>query len=167
MPRRIEIRGGDDEPVEEVRARLQKAETDVREYLELLQRVQADFANHRRRVEEEREEQARMANASLIERLLPVIDDFGRALEAVPEGQSGQDWVKGVVLIQKKLLSILEQEGLVRVGAEGGEFDPRMHEAVMVEESDDLDEGRVVRVLQDGYRWNDRLLRPARVVVAK
>ena len=151
----------------ELTARLDKAEAEAREYLDLLQRVQADFTNYKRRVEEERVEQSRIASAHLIQKLLPVIDDFGCAFKAVPEEQAKADWVRGLVLIEKKLLSVLEKEGLTRIQAEGKGFDPREHEAVMVEKSKDVEEGRIIDVLQEGYRLNHKLLRPARVKVSK
>jgi len=167
MPRELGFGNGDRRAIEELVEKLEKAEAEAAEYREMLQRTQADFINHKRRTEQERAEQAKTANALLIERLLPVIDDFGRAIEAVPPDQRGQDWVQGVSLIGRKLLSTLEQEGLKPVGQVGEEFDPREHEAVMVDESAPKDDGKVTRVIQGGYSLNGRLLRPARVAVGK
>ena len=167
MPKRFGF--GDDGRgrVEELVERLEKAEAEAKEYKDLLQRTQADFVNFKRRVEEEGAEQVKRASAYLIDRLLPVIDDFGRAIEAVPRQQSGTDWIKGVSLIERKLVSILEQEGLTRVGEAGDEFDPSLHEAVMVEEASPGEDGRITRVLQEGYKLNGKLLRPARVAVGR
>ena len=157
----------DDRRLGELVALLDKAETENRECVDLLQRVQADFVNYKRRVEEEREERARMASAQVIERLLPVLDDIERAIEAAPGAENEAEWVQGVALVHKKLMSVLEQDGLKQVEAEGKQFDPREHEAVAVETRDDAAEDTVTRVVQQGYSLNGRLLRPARVVVAK
>jgi len=166
MPKRFGFRD-DGGAVEELVERLEKAEAEVKEYKEMLQRTQADFMNYKRRVEEERSEQVKRASAQLIDRLLPVIDDFGRAIEAVPREQCGAEWMQGVSLIGRKLISILEQEGLTRVGEVGDSFDPSQHEAVMVDESDRRADGKITRVLQEGYKLNGKLLRPARVAVGK
>ena len=166
MPERFGFRD-DGIATEELMERLEKAEAEVNEYKEMLQRTQADFMNYKRRVEEERSEQVKRASAQLIDRLLPVIDDFGRAIEAVPQEQCEVEWMKGVTLIERKLVSILEQEGLTRVGEVGDSFDPSQHEAVMVDESNRIADGRITRVMQEGYKLNGKLLRPARVAVGR
>ena len=141
--------------------------TEVEEYRDLLQRLQADFINYKRRVEREREEQTKSANRELIVKLLPVLDDFARALGTVPEEMADADWVQGMALIERKLRATLEEEGLKRIDAEGRDFDPWEHEAVFCEHSSDHDEGKVKAVFRDGYKLYDRVIRPAQVVVAK
>ena len=138
-----------------------------KEYLDLLQRTQADFINYRHRVEREREEQAKFAKADLVLKLLPILDDFNRAQQAMPPEIAGADWARGIELIKKKLMAVLEEEGVSKIEAEGEDFDPREHEALSYEESDKYDEGKVKTVFSDGYRLNGRVIRPAQVAVSK
>lgn len=138
-----------------------------KEYLDLLQRLQADFTNYKRRMEREREQETKSASKDLILRLLPILDDFGRALESVPGEMAEDDWVKGMAIIERKLMATLEGEGLERLDAEGKEFDPWEHEAVLCQESSDHDEGKIKAVLRDGYKLHGRVIRPAQVIVSK
>ena len=140
-------------------------EKEAEEYKDLLQRVQADFSNYKKRVDNERSEQAKMANACLIQNLLPIIDDLKYALSAVPSEITESDWVQGIALVERKFREVLREEGVCCIEAEGEEFDPYEHEAVMTEDGEE--EGKVVHVLQEGYKLHDKLLRPARVVVTK
>jgi molecular chaperone GrpE len=140
-----------------------KAET----YLDLAQRAQADFLNYKRRTTLELEQKIRDANSTLLTQLLPVIDDLQRALANVPSDLADQAWPEGVGLIGQKLEHILQQQGLETIGGEGDLFDPRVHEAVAYEEHPVYDEGQVASVYRVGYRLNDRVLRPAQVVVAR
>ena len=137
-----------------------------KEYLDLLQRLKADFVNYKRRVEREREQEIKSADRDLILKLLPVTDDFRRALDSVPAEMAEDDWVKGMALIERKLMAMLEGEGLKRIDAEGKEFDPRDHEAVLCEEGSDHNV-RVKAILRDGYRLHDRVIRPAQVIVSR
>jgi molecular chaperone GrpE len=141
----------------------QKAES----YLDLAQRSQADFVNYKRRTSQELEQKVKDANASLLTQLLPVFDDLQRALENVPDEISEQAWPKGIALIGQKLDHILELQGLQRIGGEGDAFDPHIHEAVAYEAHPVYDEGQVASVYRIGYRLNERVLRPAQVVVAR
>lgn len=145
----------------------EQPEEEPQDYKALLQRVQADFTNYKRRIESERQGQAQLAGSLLVTKMLPIIDDLERALEAVPEEIAESDWVKGMALLRGKLMSILEKEGLSRVPAEDMQFDPLEHEAITVEEVEGVSQGRVLAVHQEGYRFNGRLLRPAQVSVAK
>ena len=138
-----------------------------KEYLDLLHRTQADFSNYRHRVEREREEQAKSAKADLIARLLPVLDDFSRAQEAMPPEAAESHWGEGIRLIERELLSVLAEEGVSRIAAEGQDFDPHEHEAISYEESNEYEKGKVKAILSDGYRLNGKVLRPARVAVSK
>ena len=140
-----------------------KAET----YLDLAQRSQADFLNYKRRTEQDRERTVKDANAALLTQLLPVLDDLQRAVESVPDDLAGNSWAAGVGLIGQKLSQILDRQGLERIGAEGESFDPRVHEAVAYQEHPNYGEGQVAQVYRPGYRLNDRVLRPAQVVVAR
>lgn len=132
------------------------------EYLASWQRAQADFINYKRRSEQERLEFNKFANASLLLGLLPVLDDLERALAAIPSEFSEHDWVEGVRLVERKFKSSLEAQGVKPVLALGMAFDPNFHEAIR---QDKGPEGMVIQEFQKGYTLNDKLLRPARVVV--
>lgn len=155
------------EDVAELRARLEEATKRADEYVALAQRVQADFRNYKRRVEQERERQAKYAHSKLILKLLPVLDDLDRAMDSVKAELAGLNWVQGIGLIRRKLYSVLESEGLTRIEALGQDFDPRFHEAVVHEEAGEDDGGKVLSVLQPGYMLRDRVIRPAMVKVGK
>jgi molecular chaperone GrpE len=141
------------------------------QYLDALQRERASFINYRRRTDQERAEMAQYAASSLIKKLLPVVDDFDRALEAIPEKERKHNkWVEGVELIARKLHNILEQEGVQPIEALGQPFDPNLHEAVAFEdnaEGSDSHEDTVTAVFSKGYKMHDRVLRPAMVKVSR
>ncbi len=126
------------------------------------QRTQADFINYKRRVEQEREEISKFANAMLIFSLLPILDDLERAFASVPPRLAKLSWLDGVRLIERKLRANLEAQGLSEIKALGGPFDPKFHEAAMHGKGK---EGIVVEELQKGYKLHDRVIRPAMVVV--
>lgn len=134
---------------------------------DLLHRVQADFINYKRRVEQDREQQGKSANRELILRILPAVDDLQRALRSVPQDMAETEWGRGMALIERKLMATLEAEGLERMDAEGQEFDPREHEAVFCDECSQVDKDVVKSVVRDGYRLHDKVIRPAQVVVSK
>jgi len=131
-------------------------------YLGNWQRAQADLANYRRRAEAEKEETARFANTFLALSLLPILDDWGRAFGAIPRELAGQPWVEGIRLVDRKLRATLEAQGLSPIKSEGELFDPSIHEAARQEPGK---EGYVVRELEKGYRFRDRVIRPAKVAV--
>ena len=128
------------------------------------QRAQADFTNFKRRTEQEKEEIGKFANAILVVSLLPVLDDLERALDSVSDDIAELGWVDGIRLIERKLRGILEAQGLSPIEAVGEVFDPYLHEAVRQDEGK---EGMVVEELHKGYKFNDRVIRPSRVVVGK
>ena len=140
------------------------------EYLDALQRERASFINYRRRMDQERAEQAQYATANLVKKLLPVVDDFDRALAAMPEKERKHDkWLHGIELIARKLHTILEQEGVEPIEALGQPFDPNLHEAVAFEDNseggDHVD--TVAEVYSKGYKMKDRVHRPAMVKVSR
>jgi molecular chaperone GrpE len=132
------------------------------EYLANWQRAQADFINYKRRTEQERQDFNSYANANLLMGLLPVLDDLERAIEAVPARYKKSDWVEGVRLVARKFKTSLEGQGVKQIQSLGEPFDPNFHEALR---QDNGEEGIVIEEFQKGYMLNDRLLRPARVVV--
>src|SRR5439155_12784757 len=137
-----------DAEVERLRAALAEAERRVRDaegradeehrraegYLALLKRERADFTNYRRRIEQERAEQAEAATADLLRALLPALDDLERALHNVPAELAGSTWVQGIRLVDRALHEALERAGLARIRAAGQPFDPQLHEALLGEE---------------------------------
>jgi molecular chaperone GrpE len=140
---------------------------EVEEARERLLRLRADFDNLKKRIEREREEYSRQATASLVARLLPVLDNLERALEAARCGRGNGDALQnGVALIQRQLLDELRREGLRAVESVGQSFDPAVHEAVATDGASQLPINTVVEELQRGYYFDDRLLRPALVRVA-
>jgi molecular chaperone GrpE len=151
--------------VEALRRQLEQAQAESEERLGQVQRLRADHVNYRRRLEQERDEERRRASALLIIKLLPVLDDFERAMDTAGPDLSGLNWVQGIGHIARKLRGTLEAEGLTQIDALGQPFDPAQHEAVLREETDDEHVGRVLSVLQNGYRLQDRVIRPAMVKV--
>jgi molecular chaperone GrpE len=141
---------------------LAQAKEDAQKYLANWQRAEADFQNYKRRVEQERDENRRFASAALIINILPILDDLERALMSVDTHIAGLTWFDGIRLIHRKLQLVLENAGVSTIEAEGQQFDPRYHEAVMHHEGE---EGKVLAEVQRGYKLYDRVLRPAIVVV--
>jgi len=141
---------------------LAKEREKAESYLASWQRAAADYQNYKRRVEQEREEFGRLANASLIINLLPLLDDLERALENVDTRLAGLTWLDGIRLIHRKFQALLEMNGVEEIPADGLPFDPNVHEAVMHSEGE---EGKVTAVVQKGYKLGGRVLRPAMVVV--
>ena len=129
-------------------------------------RKSAEFDNYRKRIERERREQADAALVDLLQDVLPVVDDFDRAL-TVDAGEGSAAYRKGVELIHKQLLDLLRKRGVTPIETLGTDFDPNIHQAVMHENSPEHREGEVIGELQKGYMIKDRLLRPAMVKVAK
>ncbi len=145
---------------------LERAEDQAAEYLDQLQRTQAEFANYKKRLEREREEFIGLANAALISKLLPILDDLERALQTVPDNLRSLTWVEGIFLIERRLRMILEQEGLTEIRAVGEQFDPELHHAVVGEETTEQGEGTIIGEMQKGYKLHDKVLRPSMVRVA-
>jgi molecular chaperone GrpE len=141
-----------------------QAKEDAQKYLASWQRSEADFQNYKRRVEQERDENRRFASAALIINTLPILDDLERALGSLDVRLAGLTWFEGIALIHRKILILLENAGVSIIEAEGQQFDPRYHEAVMHAEGE---EGKVLAEVQRGYKLYDRVLRPAMVVVGK
>jgi molecular chaperone GrpE len=135
------------------------------EYLALAQRVQADFENYRKRAAREQERLVAHAHERLVRELLPVLDDLERALEAAERHEEAA-LVDGVKLVERSLRKVLEREGVVEIAVDGG-FDPHVHEAMLTQPCEGAEPGTVLDVLQRGYRVGDKVVRPARVVVAE
>lgn len=134
-------------------------------YLEQLQRLQAEFMNYKKRVEKERLELSDLFKSELVGFLLPVIDDFERMLDH--SNGENNEFLKGVNLIYQKFIDVLKNQGLKTINAKGQKFDPRLHEAMLTENSENGDEEIVAEEWRKGYLFKDRLLRPAQVKVLK
>jgi molecular chaperone GrpE len=158
---------GEGADLEMLRGELAEIEQKADEYLRLAQRTQADFINYRRRMDEERAQQAAYAGLNVLSRLLPILDDFHRALANASEAELQSGWGQGVQLVERNLSGLLTAEGVEQIPAEGAEFDPRLHEAVGSAPSAEVPEGHVLHVARQGYRKGDRILRPTQVIVAK
>lgn len=154
------------EEVMELQAALEESQAQAAEYLDGWQRARAEFANYKKRVERERQRTYKDAASDVIKRYLPVIDDLERALNGKPEEGEGATWAGGIELVYRKLLAILEAEGVTRIEAEGEIFDPNLHEAIVQSESDEHESDQVIEVLEQGYVVDDRVLRTAKVRVA-
>ena len=135
------------------------------EYLDLAQRVQADFENYRKRAAREQERLVAHAHERLVRELLPILDDLERAVEAAERHEEAQ-LVEGVKLVEQSLRNALSKEGLVEIETDGA-FDPHVHEALLTQPSGDVEPGSVLEVVQRGYRVGDKVVRPARVIVAE
>ena len=133
------------------------------ELIDTVQRVKAEFDNYRKRAARDQESLVALAGERIVKDLLPVLDDLERALEAA-ESHEEAKLEEGVKLVHRQLEQLLEREGLAPVATDG-KFDPHVHEALLTQPSA-AEEGSVIAVLQKGYRLGDRVLRPARVVVA-
>ncbi|PJF35722.1 MAG: nucleotide exchange factor GrpE [Candidatus Thermofonsia Clade 1 bacterium] len=155
------------ESAEALQAQLEEALRKADEYLSGWKRALAEFDNYRKRAEREREEISQNATVETLRRLLPVIDDFERALGAMSAEQAEDEVLKGFVLIHRKLLSLLESANLMQIDPTGQPFDPTRHEAIGQEPSDQVASGHVCAVLQKGYVYGDRVIRPALVRVAE
>ncbi|MDD5140421.1 MAG: nucleotide exchange factor GrpE [Verrucomicrobiales bacterium] len=155
------------EQLAELQTRAAKAD----EHWERLLRVTADFENYKKRAARERTEAAQFANASLLQKLLPILDNFEMAQAAAQTAQVPQTGIAslqaGIAMIQQQIKGVLAESGLEEVDATGKAFDPTFHEAVSQQETESVPEGNVVQQIRRGYKLRERLLRPAAVIVAK
>ncbi len=153
------------ELIEELKARAAKAD----ENWDRLLRTTADFDNFKKRAAREKIEAAQYASASLLQKLLPVLDNFEMALAAAQNtpGDKLASLQSGIVMIQQQLKTELTETGLEEIDAAGQPFDPNFHEAVSQQISSEVAEDHVLLQLRKGYKFKDRLLRPATVIVAK
>lgn len=144
---------------------MDEARAEIGDLSERLLRLQADFENFRKRAQREKDEARQFANQGLIEKQLPILDNFEMALAAAKDADPALR--DGVQMIYDQLLGILRDSGVETIDATGEEFDPNLHEAISQQETTEAEPGTVVEQVQRGYRLYERLVRPARVVVAK
>jgi len=174
------VKSAEEEEKDEVpslKERLLEKERLAEEYLSHLQRLQADFENYKKRSQKERESLMEIATEILVLKLLPVVDNLERAinsakdLSVAPKGEAetkkSNNLQEGMNLIYRQMNEFLEEAGVTKVSGKGEVFDPAFHEAVAQEETDKYPEGTILEELQKGYLLNSKLIRPARVKIAK
>jgi molecular chaperone GrpE len=142
-------------------------EAEAQKYRDLALRAAADLDNFRKRSNREKEDAIKYANASLLEKLLPVLDNFELGLDAARSASDPAAIVQGMSMVQKQLQDFLRDAGVELVSAEGAVFDPMHHEAVAQEHHPEAPDGTIIRQLRKGYRLKDRLLRASSVIVSK
>lgn len=152
--------------VESLRQQVEEWRAKADELLDKYKRSLADFANYRKRQDRDREEQTLQIRMEVLRQILPIVDDFERALKNVPQEYAQAGWVEGITLIERKLKSMLAKFDVSPIEALGKPFDPNFHSALVTEESDEYPPGTVMEELQRGYLLADRLLRPTIVKVS-
>ena len=131
------------------------------------QRERADFSNYRKRIERDQESKHVSFRIDILRKYLDIHDDLERAVKNIPDNISASPWINGLELIFQKLARLLENEGIEEIEAEGELFDPDLHEAISSEENPDFECEEIIEVVQKGYKLGDRIIRPARVRIAK
>ena len=159
-----EARSGQTEDPED---QLTQLKAELSKYKDVALRSVADLDNYRKRMAREKDDAIRYANASFLERLIPILDNFELGLQAAKTGGSQSAVQDGMVMVFKQLQDFLASCGVETIDATGQHFDPNVHEAIAQEQNAEIAEGFVVRQLRKGYRLKDRLIRPANVVVSK
>ncbi len=139
----------------------------MEKYKDAALRARADLDNYRKRVAREKEEAIRYANNSLIEKLLPILDNFELGLDAARNASDAAGIIQGLEMVRKQLEDFLRENGVEVVNAVGDAFDPNLHEAVAHEPNGEVADGSVIRQIRRGFKLKDRLIRPASVVVSK
>ena len=149
-------------------AELERLRAEAAANLDGWQRARAEFANYKKRSEAERSQLIFLTGVRIIEKMLPVIDDFDRAFSNLPDDLKDNGWIDGVLITRRKLIGLLEAEGVTPIPVGPGDpFDPAIHEAVTHEDSDQFVTGQIIAELQKGYRIEERVIRPALVRVAR
>ena len=152
-----------DEEVEKLKEDLEKQESETQEYISLSQRLQADFENFKKITDKQNKEIIKFANENIIKEFLDCYEDFGRALEV----EDDKNLREGIELTYNKFKDILTKEGVEEIHAKGEKFDLNKHEALMVQESDDVENGYVIEELMKGYMYKDKVLKYSKVIVCK
>jgi molecular chaperone GrpE len=150
-----------------IEQRLRQAEQEAASFKDQYLRSAAEMRNYKRRVEQERADLIRNAGAAVLMKLLPILDDFDLAMAHVPEEIAASPWFNGIKLVQSKLQTVVEGEGVKPIAALGETFDPNVHEAVMHEDAGADNAGKVTAELRKGYTLHDRVIRPTMVKVGQ
>ena len=155
------------EDVQEEVSELEKSQAAAEEYLQGWKRAIADYANLKKETEKFKDEFGKYAASRAVEKLIPVFDSFEKAVETAPKEAEAKQWVSGIAQIYGQMTAALRELGVEKISESGVPFDPSRHEAMMEEASEGVAPGTVLRVLESGFQMNDRILRPAKVVVAR
>ncbi|MBN2256299.1 MAG: nucleotide exchange factor GrpE [Anaerolineaceae bacterium] len=155
------------EEYDALQKQVEAGDNQAKEYLDSWQRERADFLNYKKRIEKEQEFFRSNVMADLVLKYLDIQDDLERALKSRPPELEGTSWVEGIDFIYHKLLALLEKEGVKQMIPTAEMFDPTLHEAVSQEENPDHPSGQIIEVISPGYQIGDRIIRPARVRVAR
>ncbi len=153
--------------IRELEEAVAKKEEELKESNDKQLRVLAEFDNYRKRVNRERQDIARYGCENLIKNLIPILDNFQRAMEAAGENQDFQNFITGIKMIQGSLFAALQKEGLQPIRALKEKFDPHLHDVMMQVETDDEAEGTVVEEMLTGYKLHDKVIRHSMVKVSK
>ena len=151
------------EEISKLNEDLENAKAETQEYISLSQRLQADFENFKKITDKRNKEIVKFANENIIKEFLDCYEDFGRALET----ENDEDLRKGIELIYNKFSDILTKEGVSEIPAKGEKFDLNKHEALMVQKSDDVENGYIIEELMKGYMYKDKVLKYSKVIVCK
>ena len=152
-----------DQEIEKLQNYLEKSESETQEYIALSQRLQADFENFKKITDKRNQDLVKFANENLIKEFLDCYEDFGRALET----ENNDDLRKGIELIYNKFSDVLAKEGVSEIPAKGEKFDLNKHEALMVQDSPDVENGYIIEELMKGYMYKDKVLKYSKVIVCK
>jgi len=157
------------EEIDKLRSDLDQAQAKANEYLEGWQRERAEFFNYKKRIEREQSQGGQNAVGNAIRRYLDIADDLDRALKNKnrPTEGDGAVWAEGIDLIHRKLICAFESDGVKTIDTDSKFFDPNLHEAISHEDSPDHESGQIIEVVQPGYTLGERVIRPARVRVAR
>lgn len=150
-----------------LREELETVRSQGKEFHEGWQRERADFINYKKRIERDQQQLHQVITGNIIKKFIAVQDDMDRAMRNRPDGMENQEWWAGLELITRKLQSILDAEGVKPVAAPNDDFDPNRHEAISHEDCENVESGKIIEVVQQGYAIGDRVIRPAMVRVAR
>ncbi len=148
-------------------AKISQLNAELEKYKDIALRSSADLDNYRKRVMREKEEAVRYANATFLEKLIPILDNFELGLQAAKSAGGNTAILDGMSIVAKQLQEFLESIGVETIDATGQPFNANLHEAIAQEHSSEVSEGSVIRQVRKGYRLKDRLIRPANVVVSQ
>lgn len=156
-----------EEKVRELEEKLDQEEKKSEDYLNQLKYVKADFENYKKRAERESREETRQEVERFVTKFLEVLDNLERALESARHSRKKKPLVEGIEMVHDQFLKLLEEEGLEEIEAQECEFDPNEHECITVEEGEDGEEEKVIEVFQKGYKFRGRVIRHAKVKIAR
>ena len=157
----------ENQKITELKDELESVKAEKIQFHQIAQRAQADLINYKNRTEQEKKDIRDKSKHQIILKLISVIDDVERAINSLPKNSDSNDWQTGIELIQKRLINTLESEGVTKINPLNQQFDPFTCEAILYQENKDAQDGQVTEVMRPGYIINEKILRPAQVIVAQ